>query len=125
MSNPVPSWLLIAGTIGFTVYGQLVLKWQMSQAGEMPAGIADSVGFLLRQLLNPWVVSGFVAALVAAFFWLAALSRYDLSFAYPFMALSFVLVLALSGLLLGEAITGPKVVAVLFVVTGLVVGSTA
>lgn len=123
MSSPVSAWLTIAGTVLFTVYGQLVLKWQMSQAGTMPHELGDSIAFLFRQLLNPWILSGFLAAGVAAFCWLAALSRFDLSFAYPFMASSFVLVLVFSALLLGEEITLGKVLSVAFVCVGLVIGS--
>ena len=56
----------IALTLLFTVYGQLVLKWQMGGAGTLPPGGPDKLVFLLRQFLNPWVVSGFVAAFLFA-----------------------------------------------------------
>ena len=113
----------IAGTVLFTVYGQIVLKWQMSQAGDLPAGFGPGIQFVLRQLANPWIMSGFVAAALAALCWLAALSNFDLSFAYPFMASSFALVLVLSALLLGEDLTVGKVVSVAFVCVGLIIGS--
>lgn len=123
MPSAVSAWLTIAGTVLFTVYGQIVLKWQMSRAGTMPADFGDGVWFLVRQLANPWIVSGFLAAGLAAFCWLAALSRFELSFAYPFMASSFVLVLLLSVPLLGEQITLGKALAVTFVCLGLIIGS--
>ena len=36
-------------TLLFTVYGQLVLKWQMAGAGPLPDAAADKFVFLLRQ----------------------------------------------------------------------------
>lgn len=123
MSSALTAWMTIAGTVAFTVYGQIVLKWQMSKAGSMPSEFGDSLAFLVRQLANGWVLSGFAAAGIAAFCWLAALSRFDLSFAYPFMASSFVLVLLLSAPLLGETITLGKVLSVVFVCAGLVIAS--
>lgn len=46
------------------------------------------------------------------------MSKFDLSFAYPFMSLSFVLVLALSVLLFGETLTLGKVVGITFIIIG-------
>ena len=52
-------------TLLFTVYGQLVLKWQMGQARAMPEGSVAKILFLLQQFLNPWIMSGFLAAFLA------------------------------------------------------------
>ena len=42
--------------------------------------------------------------------WMAALTHFELSRVYPFVALSFVLVLLLSAIVFGESLTWPKVV---------------
>ncbi len=46
-------------TIAFTVYSQIVLKWQVIGAGEFPATAWDKILFLTRLALNPWVISDF------------------------------------------------------------------
>lgn len=111
----------IALTLLFTVYGQLVLKWQVGGAGPLPAGLAGKLGFLFSQLLNPWIVSGFVAAFAASLAWMAAMTRLPLAYAYPFMSLAFVLVMIFGALFLGEQVSLTKVVGTLLVVAGLVV----
>ena len=116
-------YLYIAATIALTVYGQLVLKWQVGKAGAMPVPPLEKVFFLGGLLLNPWVVSGFAAAFLASLFWMAALSKFPLSYAYPFMSLSFVSVLLLSALIFAESITLAKALGMAFLVLGLVVGS--
>lgn len=113
--------VFIALTLLFTVYGQLVLKWQMGGAGPLPAGGADKLLFLLRQFLNPWVFSGFVSAFIASLAWMAAMTRFDLGYAYPFMSLAFVLVMAFGVLFLGETVNLAKAVGTLLVVAGLIV----
>jgi len=113
--------LLIALTLFFTVYGQLVLKWQMGGAGPLPEGGVDKILFLLRQLLNPWVFSGYVAALLASLAWMAAMTRFELGYAYPFMSLAFVLVMVFGVLFLGEAVSLAKLGGTLMVMAGLVV----
>lgn len=112
--------LFIAITLFFTVYGQLVLRWQMGHAGPMPQGALDKVGFLLQQFINPWIISGFVSAFLASLAWMAAMTRFELNYAYPFMSLAFVIVMLLGVLLLGEAVNAAKVLGTLLVVAGLV-----
>jgi len=117
------SYLYIALTIVFTVYGQLVIKWQASLTGGLPTGGADKLLFLAQFLLNPWVISAFAAAFLASLAWIGAVSKFPLSHAYPFMSLAFVLVLILSGLLFHETITWPKIVGMALIVGGIVIGS--
>jgi drug/metabolite transporter (DMT)-like permease len=111
----------IALTLLFTVYGQLVLKWQIGGAGPLPAGGLEKLAFLFKQFLNPWIVSGFVSAFAASLAWMAAMTRLELGYAYPFMSLAFILVMLFSVAFLGEDINLAKVLGTLMVVAGLVV----
>ena len=112
----------VALTILFTVYGQLVLKWQLSGL-TLPEGSVEKVTFLLKQLLNPWIFSGFAAAFLASLCWMAAMTKLKLSDAYPFMSLAFVLVMLLSWPLFGESPSLSKVVGTMVVVAGLIIVS--
>lgn len=60
------SYFYILLTILLTVYGQVVIKWQVMQAGTFPLDGREKVVFLFRLFLNPWVISAFVAALLAS-----------------------------------------------------------
>lgn len=90
------SYLYILFTILFTVYGQIVIKWQVLNSGGLPNGTAERIQFLGCFLVNPWIISAFICAFLAAICWIMAMNRLALSHAYPFMSLSFVLVLLLS-----------------------------
>jgi len=118
------NYLYVALTVLLTVYGQIVIKWQAAKAGFLPAGAGDKVLFLLRLvLLNPWVLSGLFAAFLASLTWAAAMTKFPLSHAYPFMSFAFVLVLILSALVLHEPLTWPKIVGMTFIVVGIIIGS--
>lgn len=110
-------------TVVFTVYGQLIIKWQVGKAGALPAGLTEKGLFLFRLFLNYWILSGFVAAFLASLAWMAAMTKFDLSYAYPFMSLAFVLVLVLSGLFFQEPITWIKIVGMGLIVAGIIVSS--
>jgi drug/metabolite transporter (DMT)-like permease len=111
----------IALTLLLTIYGQLVLKWQMGGAGALPPGGLDKLTFLLRQFLNPWIISGFASAFLASLAWMAAMTRFELNYAYPFMSLAFVIVTLFSVLFLGEVLNVARVAGTLLVVAGLIV----
>ena len=51
------------------------------------------------------------------------MTKFELSYAYPFMSLAFVLVLVLSAVLFHEPLTVPKILGVLLIIIGIVVGS--
>lgn len=117
------SYFYIFLTILLTVYGQIVIKWQVLRAGALPEALPDKVAFLFQLLLNPWVISAFAAALLASVFWMAAMTKLQLSHAYPFMSLAFVLIMVASGVFFNEPITPLKIVGISLVILGLVVGS--
>lgn len=79
--------------------------------------------FLTKLLYDPIILLGFFSAFIASFFWMAAMTKFEISVAYPFMSLSFVFVLIMSSLFLGEAISNNKVVGILFITAGLIISA--
>lgn len=110
-------------TIVLTVYGQLIVKWQVNLAGVFPAAPWDKMVFLGKIMINPWVISSMVAALLASFAWIAALTQLPLSYAYPFMGLTFVLVLLLSATFFQESMTWMKIAGVVLIMAGVTLSS--
>ena len=117
------SYLYIALTIIFTVYGQLIIKWQVAQSGSLPSGGYQKLYFLLQLVLNPWIVTGFIAAFLASLAWMAAMTKFQLSHAYPFMSLAFIMVLFLSGIFFHEVISWQKITGMILIVVGIIVSS--
>lgn len=115
--------LYIFATVALTVYGQLVLKWRITQLDSFPIEIIDKVKFLFLLLLDPVIFSGFVAAFLASLSWMAAMTKFDLGYAYPFMGLNFVIVLLLSGWLLNEPLNVQKALGVSLIVFGTLVAA--
>ena len=115
------SFVFIALTVAFTVYGQMAVKWQLSRFGPFPSEPRVQLGFVVTLLLNPWILSGLAAGLLAALCWMAAVSRTDLSYAYPFVSLTFPSVLLLSWLVFGESLTWPKAIGMSLIMVGIAV----
>ena len=113
----------IFATIAFTVYGQLILKWRISDYGQLPADFTEKLKFLISLLFDPFILSGFAAAFLASLAWMAAMTKFDLSHAYPFMSLNFVIVLLLSGWFLSEPMTSQKVFGIALIVFGTMIAA--
>jgi|SRR5450759_820870 multidrug transporter EmrE-like cation transporter len=117
------SYVYVIVTVLLTVYGQITIKWQVLEAGPFPADPGEKAWFLARLLLNPWVISALAAGLLASVSWMAAMTRLELSHAYPFMSLAFVLVMICSAWFFSEPITVLKVAGIVLVVLGILVGN--
>ncbi len=115
------AWLMVLATALLTTYGQLVLKWQVSVQQAPPIGWLKSWPPVLLLLLRPWVLSALVAAFGASVCWMLAISKLELSRAYPFMALNFLLVCILAVPLFGETFTLTKAVGLVCIIFGLIV----
>ena len=85
--------------------GQLVLKKGMGSMGALTLDAWQLGGILARIVANPYVLLGLAIYACGTIFWLVALSRVDLSYAYPFVSLSYVVMLVASWLLLDEQIS--------------------
>jgi len=112
------NYLYILLTIVLTVFGQIAIKLQVLQAGALPEAGADKLAFLIRLLFNPWIISAFFAAFLASISWMGAMTKFQLSHAYPFMSLNFVIVLLLSGWLFHEPLSMAKILGVSLICIG-------
>lgn len=108
---------LLLTAICLTVTGELLLKAGVDQVGEF----SMSFDVLLRTFTQWRVVLGFALIFSGSLFWLGVISRADFSFAYPLLALSYVISLVPARFLLHEDVTWNRVLGALIIVAGVVV----
>lgn len=120
MSERLTAHVYIFSTIFFTVYSQLVMRWQVASAGELPIDLKDKIFFIIRLLFNPWIISGVGATFLAGISWMLAMTKFEISYAYPFVSLNYILVLFAGFFLFNESITLTKIVGSIVVMVGVV-----
>ena len=98
--------------------GQVLLKKGMGSMGPLTLSINQLGSVLWRIFTNPYVLVGLAIYVSGTLFWLTALSRVELSYAYPFASLSYVVMLAASWLLFSENIVPLRIVGTLIVCLG-------
>jgi multidrug transporter EmrE-like cation transporter len=102
--------LYIAACIMLTGIGQLFLKMGAKNK-KNPGNI----------FLNPFTLIGYLLILSATVFTVLALKTVDLKVLYALMALNYIVLLALSKIILDESITVNKFIATVLVFTGVVI----
>jgi len=97
--------------------GQFLFRLGMLQYGKVTVtGIWRQLGSIL---LTPPIFFGFTCFGVSSILWLVVISRWELSFAYPLVALGYVMAILYGTLLLHETITIPKIVGSLLILAGI------
>jgi drug/metabolite transporter (DMT)-like permease len=109
-------YILVSVLLG--AVGQVLLKKGMMTLGPVTLTVNHLPATLWRMATNPYVVIGLLIYVGGTVFWLSALSRVDLSYAYPFASLSYVVMLAASWLLFHENITPIRLLGTLVVGLG-------
>jgi drug/metabolite transporter (DMT)-like permease len=116
-------YIYVFATLFFTVYGQMILKWRIMKLGfTIPdSGIVDKLLTLFKLVIDPFILSGFLSAFIASLCWMAAMTKFQITEAYPFMSLAPAIVFLLGIWLLGETFTIGKVVGLILIIVGLIV----
>lgn len=111
----------IFSTILFTVCSQIIMRWQVAKAGAIPPDFSGKIQFVVSLLLNPWVMTGIVATFLAGVSWMLAMTRFEVSYAFPFVSLTYILVLVASIYLFNESFTLTKFAGTLIVTLGIII----
>jgi multidrug transporter EmrE-like cation transporter len=115
--------LMVFAVLAFTVYGQLMMK---ARALVHAAPVGDGTGrlqYLISMFSDIGVLSSFGAAVLAAVCWMLAIERLEVGYAFPFMALSFVLVPLGSMVLFGERMPPMQLLGLGLIVAGVSVSA--
>jgi drug/metabolite transporter (DMT)-like permease len=90
--------------------GMLLLKKGMNSMGPITLSFNQLPSVIWRMVTNINVFLGLAIYLVGTVFWLAALSRVELNFAYPFASLNYIVILVASWIMFDEKITLIRVI---------------
>ena len=96
------SHLLLVAVLVLSVYSQLIMKSRALVHASAAGSSADYLQYLISMATDWRVLSAAGATFLAGVCWLLALQRLDLGYAFPFMALSFVLIPVAANHFLGE-----------------------
>jgi len=115
-------YLLMAICLG--VASQLIVKWKMS-AFSFDDYETWQEKFMLAfsMLINPYIIIALLLTLLSGVTWMIAMTKFEISYAYPFTLLGLVLVTIFSILFFNESINVFKIAGIIIICIGMVVVS--
>lgn len=113
--------LMILFTVTTNAVAQILLKRGMLVVGEVNLGEGSILQTGLRIALQPWVILGLAIFVVSMASHLVVLSKVELSFAYPFLSLAYIIVAAYSFFVFGESVTGLRIAGYALICAGTIV----
>jgi drug/metabolite transporter (DMT)-like permease len=102
-----------------TAAAQIFLKVGVSgRALQAELHGGETASFLVRALLNPWVLAGLALYVISTVVWLIVLGRVNVSYAYPFVSLGFVFTAAYAYFGLHEPMAPARIAGVVLIMGG-------
>jgi len=114
-------YFYLFSAIACAVYSQAIIRWRLGLSPEMPENFYLKAKFISTFLIQPWVLSSIVATFFAGILWIISLSKFELNYAYPWMAMIFILMLFVGAFFFEESINLQKILGTILVVIGLIV----
>ena len=118
------AYLLVLPISLLVAYSQIIVKWR---SGYINASV-DHWGIrqVANYLFDPVIFSAYLAAFVASLAWLYVVIKLPLTVAFPvYIGVTFILVLLGGWLFLSEAMTISRLISMVLILAGIIVGLTA
>jgi len=114
-------YVVILISVVLAAVAQLTLKHGMNQVTALggPLDLKAPLAVVRRAGTNSSVIAGLAIFVVSAAFWLVVLSKASLSFAYPFVSLTYVLILVFDRFVLDQPVSAMRWGGVLLIIGGI------
>lgn len=114
-------FVFIVVTVILNAASQLLMKSGMSQVGQAELSASRIGGLLLSAATNPLIILGLATMTISMGTHLMSLSRFDVSFAFPFLSIAYVIVAAWGHFFLGEVVSPMRMLGIGTIILGTVI----
>jgi multidrug transporter EmrE-like cation transporter len=97
---------------------QVLLKQGMLSLGPLSFSAETAITRVFQIVFNPWVFAGLLMFVISMASHLFVLSKVDLSFAYPFLSLGYVVVAVVAWMVFKEDLGAYKMAGIAFICLG-------
>ncbi|PLZ03224.1 4-amino-4-deoxy-L-arabinose transferase [Burkholderia sp. WAC0059] len=112
------SFVLILSGVMLNAAAQLFLKAGTHALGLSGFSRHEIVASLLRVAFEPHILGGLACYAISVVVWIAALSRVEVSVAYPMLSIGYVVNAFAAWYLFGEALSAQKLAGIAVIIVG-------
>jgi drug/metabolite transporter (DMT)-like permease len=111
-------YLLVFLVVAAMAAVQLLVKKALLIVGPFPGNLSQAFPFFLKVFTNFYFILGIVITVLAALVWILVVSKMQISYLYPFIALSYVLVALFSMIFFKEDVTALRWIGIVVICAG-------
>jgi multidrug transporter EmrE-like cation transporter len=97
---------------------QLLLKAGSRAIVDVPFTLANGWTLAERMVLNPPILAGLACYAISVVIWILALSRVDVSIAYPMLSVGYIVTALAGWLLFSEAVSASRMAGICVIIAG-------
>lgn len=112
--------IMIISSVLLNAMAQLFLKKGMLSIGDVAVSLAGIIGMVPKAIINPFIWGGFGCYAVSILLWLVVLSKVEVSYAYPFLSIGYIVAAFVGYYFLGESMNLSKVCGIAVICLGIV-----
>lgn len=117
----LPTFSLVVTGVLLNAMAQLALKASVRDTGAIELSAAAALPTALKLSAEPWLWFGLTCYVVSVVVWILALSRVDVSIAYPMLSLGYIVSAVAAWAWLGEDMNPAKVLGIGIIILGVLV----
>jgi multidrug transporter EmrE-like cation transporter len=117
MTKYIP--LIISGVL-LNAFAQLLLKKGMLGIGYFEIQFQNLFPMIKKVAGNSYILSGLGSYVISVAIWLLVLARVEVSYAYPFLSVGYVVVTLMGYFIFQESLSWMRVIAVAIIIVGVV-----
>jgi multidrug transporter EmrE-like cation transporter len=117
----VLSFSLVLTGVLLNAVAQLALKASVRDVGAIELDLGASAPVALRLIGEPWLWLGLICYGISVVVWILALSRVDVSIAYPMLSLGYVVNALAAWALFGEALGLSRILGIGVIILGVII----
>ncbi|HSQ03336.1 MAG TPA: EamA family transporter [Burkholderiales bacterium] len=112
--------LVLCGVL-LNAAAQLLLKAGTNQVGTFEFAVRNIPVVGIQLALEPHIAAGLLCYVVSVVVWIMALSRVEVSIAYPMLSIGYVVNAVAAWYLFGEAVTPVRLTGIAIIILGVVI----
>jgi multidrug transporter EmrE-like cation transporter len=109
---------LILGGVLLNCAAQLFIRKGMLMNGEVSVNLSSISGSLLPMLKNAYLWAGMFCYGISVFLWMIVLSKVEVSYAYPFLSIGYVVAAFIGYKFFGESLSAIRVAGIAVICVG-------
>jgi multidrug transporter EmrE-like cation transporter len=112
--------LLILSGVLLNAFAQLLLKKGMLGIGYFEVRFQDFLPMIKKVAANSYILLGLGSYVISVAIWLLVLARVEVSYAYPFLSVGYVVVTVMGYFLFQENLTWMRILGISVIILGVI-----